>query len=358
MLRVVLLVAALLGPATGVRRGSHVSGADFPVLQAGMESEASRARWVASRSDDMLRQLDPNAPREGMASIGGDMASRAAVERFAAVSEMADQAAPGKERRQERREDRKERRGGEVAQQAQGAAAAADVCGALVQAGFRSKAEADGMSTDDCRNTIIVELGKLPGMTNLQAKSNADLIKLGAAALAEKAKRDGAQSPANTTTAAPALELAPQAPAANSSIFSAPADTKCPLWNGLPCGGNGVCEEGSCVCETGFSGFDCSKRELWVEGGAGWGGAGRGGVGRRQVGGSVRVGACAVAAGGGVAVVRRRRRELQRACCGAPLLSAVCGRHLPGPRAAGCCGLGGCWGMAHGGGCSTTLREL
>jgi len=281
MLRVVLLVAALLGPATGVRRGSHVSGADFPVLQAGMESEASRARWVASRSDDMLRQLDPNAPREGMASIGGDMASRAAVERFAAVSEMADQAAPGKERRQERRQDRKERRGGEVAQQAQGTAADADVCGALVQAGFRSKAEADGMSADDCRNTIIVELGKLPGMTNLQAKSNADLIKLGAAALAEKAKRDGAQSPANTTTASPAVELAPQAPAANSSIFSAPADAKCPLWNGLPCGGNGVCEEGSCVCETGFSGFDCSKRELWwrgVRGAARRGEAGRGGV--------------------------------------------------------------------------------
>ena len=37
------------------------------------------------------------------------------------------------------------------------------------------------MKNDDCRNTIIVELGKRPGMKNLPAKSNADLIKLGAA---------------------------------------------------------------------------------------------------------------------------------------------------------------------------------
>ena len=84
--------------------------------------------------------------------------------------------------------------------------AAADICGTLVQAGFLSQAEADGMTADDCRNTLISELGKLPGTTSvadLQAKSNADLIELGAASLAEKAKRDGHYPTTTTTTAGP-----------------------------------------------------------------------------------------------------------------------------------------------------------
>ena len=70
-----------------------------------------------------------------------------------------------------------------------------DVCTSVVASKFRTPEEADKMSDDDCRNTLITEINKVKNnegkFKDLQGKQNADLIKMVSDDLGERGARQG-----------------------------------------------------------------------------------------------------------------------------------------------------------------------